>query len=226
MTLWITSTVKNQVLKHSWITVAYLNMAGSVVSAKELKNVCPLAVLVTDMKIVTIGRMKEASVVSFKHYVITICCYKYHYVLDSTTNCSNSTRCPNECHKTPRGPICSCPSGYQLNGTTCIGKSCAHIFCFIFLIYSWIICRYRWMLDGSPHVQPTCANKQRGFECSCSSGYTVGSRENRSCVANGEWIVGRKVYNVYISSFFNVYRARSNAANYHRSRYSLLLSAF
>jgi hypothetical protein len=46
-------------------------MAGSVVSAKELKNVCPSAALVTVMQIVMIGRMKEASVVSFKQYVNT-----------------------------------------------------------------------------------------------------------------------------------------------------------
>jgi len=46
-------------------------MAGSVVSAKEPKNVCPLAALVTVMLIVTTERMKEASVVSFKQYVIT-----------------------------------------------------------------------------------------------------------------------------------------------------------
>jgi hypothetical protein len=44
------------------------------------------------------------------------------------------------------------------------------------------------MNGGSPHVQPTCANKQGGFECSCSSGYTFGTRSNGSCVANGEWI--------------------------------------
>ncbi len=70
------------------------------------------------------------------------------------------------------------------------------------------------MHDGSPHVQPKCANKQGGFEYSCFSGYTFGTRNNGSCVANGKWKARRKVYNVLIPSFLNVYKVRTNAANY------------
>ncbi len=78
--------MKYQVLHHSRITTVYLNMAGSVVSAKELENVCPLVALVTVMQIVTIERMKEASVVSFKHYVINVLllipfCLRFDYKL-------------------------------------------------------------------------------------------------------------------------------------------------
>jgi hypothetical protein len=58
----------------------------SVVSAKELINVCPLVALVTVLQIVTIGWMKEASVVSFKCCAITVSlliplCLRFDYKL-------------------------------------------------------------------------------------------------------------------------------------------------
>jgi hypothetical protein len=62
-------------------------MAGSVVSAKELRNVCPSVALVTVMQIVTIARMKEASVVSFQaswiHFleINTILRFRFDYKL-------------------------------------------------------------------------------------------------------------------------------------------------
>ncbi|KAK4005331.1 hypothetical protein OUZ56_007048 [Daphnia magna] len=84
---------------------------------------------------------------------------------NSTSNCSNDTHCPNECHKTPRGPICSCPQGFQLNGTTCVDIDECSI--------------------DPPLCSQKCSNSRGGFECSCVAGYTPGARDKKSCIANG-----------------------------------------
>ena len=32
-------------------------------------------------------------------------------------NCSNTTRCPNSCHKTTKSPVCSCPTSEVLSSS-------------------------------------------------------------------------------------------------------------
>jgi hypothetical protein len=37
-----------------------------------------------------------------------------------------------------------------------------------------------------PMCSQKCTNNKGGFDCSCSPGYTVGTRDKRICVANGK----------------------------------------
>ena len=98
-------------------------MDGSAVSVKATKNVCPSIAHVMAILTAMTAQTKEDSAVSSINikFNLDIVIYFAHF-LDSTTNCSKITQCPDGCYKTPTGPVCSCSTGFQLRGKECVGK--------------------------------------------------------------------------------------------------------
>nr|QJE49263.1 vitellogenin receptor [Diaphanosoma celebensis] len=77
--------------------------------------------------------------------------------------CLNNT-CTHECYPTPKGPVCSCPIGFQAKGINCEDVDECQLY--------------------PPMCSQNCVNLNGSFQCSCEMGYSLSS-DNHTCIGDG-----------------------------------------